>query len=233
MEKLEKAVKIAFKLWKSSLSGPKGCHPDEETLACFLEAKLNRAESEKVREHLISCDLCSELVALTLGIKPDEFREVPEVLVDSLRNKFGPKDKESLLEVVLRARGKIWEIINTTGDIIVGQELIPAPVLRSRQIKDFKDEITVLKDFSDIRVEAKIENKGGKVFDVSICVKNRSTQKAIKDVRISLRKDNLELESCLADKGVVTFEHIALGRYYIEVATLDNKTAEILLDIRV
>jgi hypothetical protein len=232
MGKLEKAVEIAYRRWKGSLPKAKARHPDEETLACFLESKLNQREAEEVRAHLVSCDLCCELVALTLGIKPQELREVPEFLLDSLKGMVAPQGKKSLLEVVLRVKEKAFEVIHTTGDIIVGQELIPAPVLRSRQIKDFKDEITVLKDFNDIRVEAKIENKGGKVFDVTISAKNKLTQKAIKDVRVTLSKDELELESCLADKGAVTFEHVALGRYSVEVATLDNKTATITLDIK-
>ena len=76
----------------------------------------------------------------------------------------------------------------------MGQELVPAPILRSRQIKDFKDEVTILKDFKDIRVQAKVENKGANAFSLVILVKERHTQRIIKDLRIRLLKDGAELE---------------------------------------
>ena len=126
-------------------------------------------------------------------------------------------------------------IVGATG--LVGQELVPAPVLRSRNIKDFKDEVTVLKDFQDMRVEVKIENRGSQegkeIFNVIIMAKQKETQKVIKDLRVTLLKDDLELESCLNDSGSVTFEHILLGRYVIELATIDKKIAAILIDIKV
>ncbi len=123
--------------------------------------------------------------------------------------------------------------MHTSGDILVGQELMPAPILRSHKIKDFKDEVIILKDFRDIRVEAKIENKGTKAFNLTIRVKDKQTQKIIKDLRVTLIKDDLELESYVADTGVVTFEHVLLGKYTVKIANLENNLASILLDIRI
>ena len=44
------------------------------------------------------------------------------------------------------------------------------------EIKDFKDEIIILKDFKDVRVEAKIENKGGRAFSLTVAAKEKKTQ---------------------------------------------------------
>jgi succinate dehydrogenase/fumarate reductase iron-sulfur protein len=99
-------------------------------------------------------------------------------------------------------------------------------------VKDFKDEVTILKDLKDIRVEVKIENKAGKAFCLTIMVKQRQTQKIIKDLRVTLLKDDLELESYLTDSGSVTFEHLLLGSYTIEVVSTEDKLASILLDIK-
>ena len=122
--------------------------------------------------------------------------------------------------------------MNTTGDILVGQEFVPAPVLRSRKAKDFKDEVTILKDFKDIRVEVKIENKVGEAFDLTVLVKEKESQKVIKDLRVTLLRGDLELESYLNDPGKVIFENVLLGKYTIEISTLESKLASVLLEIK-
>jgi len=231
MNKLENTIKALYKSWKRGLPPVTGEHPSEETMACFLESRLSSAESEQIQAHLVSCCDCAKSFVLALGLKPEE-QDVPEELLSRVRNLINLENKDTLLEIILRVKERLFEVIHTTGDIIVGQELVPAPVLRSRAIKDFKDEITVLKDFADMRVEAKLENKGAGVFDIKICVKDRLTQKSLSDVRISLCREDVELESFLAATGMVTFEHVALGTYRIEIATVDQKSATVRLDIK-
>jgi hypothetical protein len=41
------------------------------------------------------------------------------------------------------------------------------------------------------------------------------------------------MESSLSDSGKVIFEHVLLGKYTVEISTLDKKLAGILLDIKV
>ena len=115
----------------------------------------------------------------------------------------------------------------------MGREFLPAPILRSRNIKEFKDEVTILKDFKDIRVELKLENKGRQAFDLTVIVKEKETQKTIKDLRVTLLKQDLELESYLNDSGKVIFENILLGRYTVEILKLEAKLAAILIDIKI
>jgi hypothetical protein len=227
---MEKFIKTVYQKWKARQK-PRGAHPDEETLACFLESRLTPQESEQVKAHLISCDRCAEAVALSLGIK-EEAKEVPQELLSRVRQGLFPETADSMMEIILRLKQKALELLSTTGDILVGQEFVPARVLRSRSIKDFKDEITVLKDFQNIRVEAKIENKGGNAFNVAITVKQKETQEVLKDLRVTLIKDDLELESLLTDSGSVTFEHVLLGKYKIEITDIEHKLASIMLDIK-
>jgi len=89
-----------------------------------------------------------------------------------------------------------------------------------------------LKDFKDIRVEVKIENKRGQAFDLTVFVKDKQTHCVIKDLRVALLKDDLELESYLTTSDRVIFEHILLGKYTVEISNIESKIASILLDIR-
>ena len=231
--KLEKLIKEVYKKWKAAQEAAQGSHPDEETLACFLEARLSEEEMGRIKEHLISCDNCAEAFVFNLGEEAGGMKEVPEEVLAAVKGLLILKDQTSMLEIILRLKEKALEILNTSGDVLLGQELVPASVLRSRSIKDFKDEVTILKDFKDIRVEVRVENKGGKVFNVTIMVKQKQTQKVMKDLRATLFQDDLELESYLTDSGSVTFEHVLLGKYRLEIVNLENKLASILLDVKV
>lgn len=231
-DKMERIIKMAYGKWKQSAPKEESGHPDEEALACFVEGRMSQEENERLKAHLIGCDACMEAFVLNMRIKEGPLQEVPIELLERVKGMLDFDLKPSLLEIILKLKEKALEVINTTGDVLVGQELVPAPVLRSRSIKDFKDEVTILKDFNNIRVEIKVENKAGQSFNLKIQVKHKVTQKIIKDLRVSLVRDDVELESCLTDSGSVTFEHVLLGRYTVEIATVDSKLASILLDIK-
>lgn len=230
-DKLERLVKFVYKRYKAGLKTPES-HPDVEDIVCFLENRLSPEESESMKEHLISCANCAEIIAIQMKLRPTEIKAVPQELLSRVKGLLKVEDKISVLEIFLRLKEKALEILNTSGDILVGQELVPAPVLRSRSIKDFKDEVTILKDFKDIRVELKIENKQGQAFRLTVMLKEKDTQRILKDLRVTLIQDDLELESYLTDSGRASFEHVLLGKYTVEISTLENKIAFILLDIK-
>ncbi len=232
-ERLEKLIRAVYKIWKVNQSVAKESHPDEETIACFLENKLSAQESGQIKAHLISCDTCAEVIAVQLKLKTIETKEIPEAVLVRVKNLVFSEDRASTLEIFLKLKEKALELLHTSGDVLVGQELVPAPILRSRQIKDFRDEVTILKDFQNIRVEVKIESKLSRSFSLSVVVKEKATQRVMKDLRVTLIKDDLEFESYLSDSGKVTFEHVLLGKYTVEISTVENKLASILLDIKV
>jgi hypothetical protein len=232
-DRLEKLIKLVYKGWKADHLDKEAQHPDEEALVCFIEGRLTVEENDLIKEHLIICDNCAQAVAMNLAAVGTETKEIPEELLNRLKHLLICKDEPSILEIILKLKEKTLEVINATGDVLVGLELVPAPVLRNRSIKDFKDEVTILKNFKDIRVEVKIENKGGREFNLNILVRQKQTLETIKDLRVMLIKDDLELESYLTDSGTVIFEHVLFGKYVVEISTVENKLASILLDIKV
>jgi len=231
-DKIDRVIKALYESLRS-VNKKEMAHPDKESLVCFLENKLPSGEAESIKEHLIICDSCAEVAAMHIKLKPDEAKDIPEVLLRRAKDLVSQDAKQEILEIFLKLKEKALELLGTTGDILVGQEFMPAPVLRSRNITDFKEEITILKDFKDIRAEAKIENRKGKLFSLTIIVREKATQKVMKDLRITLIKNDIELESYLTDSGRATFEDVVLGRYTVEISSIDNKLASILLDIKV
>lgn len=231
--KLGKLITLVYRKWKIDQPKPAGEHLDEEALACFIEGRLSERECGVMKEHLVGCESCLDKLTLNLELGSIGKEKVPQELLKNARDLLLGPDEPALLEIILRLKDKFLEIVNTTGDILVGQELMPAPVLRSRQIKDFKDEITILKDFQDIRVEIKIESKMGKLFSVNILARKKQTQETVKDLRVALIREDIELESYISETGSVTFDNVALGKYNIAVSTIDKKLASVLLDIKI
>jgi hypothetical protein len=230
--KLDQLIGIVYRKWKQGQPLIKQPHPDEEVMACFFEGKLAQEESEQIKMHLISCDSCSEAFALSLKLKPESKETVPQELIEQAKNILPSQDIIPIIAIAIMLKEKALEILETTGDVLVGQEFIPAPVLRSRKITEFKDEVTILKDSKDTRIEIKIENKGGKRFDLIVFVKDKLSQHIIKDLRVTLLKGDLELESYLSNSERVIFEHVSVGKYVVEISNIEDKIASILLDIR-
>lgn len=228
---IERLIELVYKKWKSGQGKELEAHPDEEVFACLLEDRLLAAEAQEIISHILSCNRCAEILATQLKLEDKLDKDIPKELIDYAQNLLKQEEKMPLLEIALSLKEKAIELLNTTGDVLVGLELVPAPVLRGRSIKDFKDEVTILKDLKDISVEVKIENKAGKAFNLTINAKEKNTRKLIKDVRVTLFKEDLELESYLSDSGSVTFEHVLLGNYRVEISTIEERLGSVLLQI--
>jgi hypothetical protein len=230
---LEKITKIIYQEWKRGRSFKAKVHPSEEDLACFLEGKFSVQDKEVTQKHLLSCDICAEYLSIQLKIQPHLSLDVPAQLLEKIKKLLGQETGENLLEIFLKLKDKAMEIIQTTGDVLVGQELIPAPVLRSRKIDEFKEELSILKDLRQIRILAKIQNKGTKSFNLTITVKDKQSQKVHENLRVTLIRNGVELESYITDSsGSSFFENILPGNYSVEVSREGQKEAVIDLQVK-
>lgn len=231
--KIEVLVKSVYQSWQAAQKQQQRAHPDEEALACFLEGRLGEEEAQAIKAHLINCRDCSEAFSLSLEMEGLEESQLPQEVLTYIKGLLAGADTGSILEIVLQFKERAIEILRTSGDVLFGQELLAASLLRARKIKDFRDEVIILKDFKDFRVQIRVENKSGRSFDLNISVKDKETQDAIKDLRVTLIRGGLELESYLTGSGAVTFEHVLLGRYKLEISGIDDKLATVLLEIKV
>jgi len=231
LSKFEKIIRVIYREWKGAAGSlADNEHPDEETLACFLEDKLAQADRDLIQAHLLKCNKCAEYLGAQLKIEPHLSRDLPAYLLEKARKIIGSDAGENIFEILLKLKNKTWEIIQTSGDVLVGQELIPAPVLRSRQISEFKEEVSILKDLHEVRVLAKVESRSNNIFNLSINVKDKQGKETDKDLRITLIRGEVELESYISDTGSRVFENILPGNYRVEitqearlVATIDLK----------
>ena len=231
--KFEKLIKIVYEKWKAKLPRWQGAHPDEEDFSAFIQNQLTAQEAARIKNHILSCEECAQILAVSFKLQNVPEIEPPTKLLEACRDLISKEISSRTLDIILEVKEKLLDLLNTSGDVLVGQELVPAAVLRSRKIKDFKDEITILKDFEDIRIEVKITAKASANFDLQLIIKDKLTQELKKDLRVSLIKGDVELESYLAESGKVIFEHVLLGQYTVEISSLRDKVASVLIDIKV
>jgi len=232
-DNLEKLIKKVYRKYKSGVSGKAEVHPDEEAMACFWEGKLSAEESETIKSHLTKCVECAEAFSIQACLEKTGELEVPPDLIPAIKKALIEGIKDPILEIILKFKESFFELVSTSGDVLVGQELMPAPLLRSRKIKNFKDEVTILKDFDNIRAEIKIENKGESVFTLAILIKEKQSSVPLKDLRVTLSREDSELESYVSDSGKVIFDHVLTGKYTIEISNPEKRLASILLNINV
>jgi hypothetical protein len=228
---LDGLIRVVYRGWKSRHLKDDEAHPDEEALVSFLEGKLSLEEAGNLKEHLTHCEDCAESVGLILASPGLYDNDLSPGLLRFLKEKLGVKEAMAL-EITLKFKDELLEVLSSGGEILFGQEMIPAALLRSRNISKFKDEVVILKDFEDIRIQVRIENKSGKYFNLSIQAKSKESKALIKDLRVALFKEEIELESYLNDSGSVVFEHVLLGKYKIELSDLERNLASVILELR-
>ena len=124
------------------------------------------SQKEEVKQHIIHCQDCANLLAILLTSPIEEYEPGP-VLVSKVKEALGAM-KIPQIEILLKVKEKAFELLKASGDILIGQELIPAAVLRSRNLDKLKDEVVMLKDFERLRLKIRIENKPKKFFNVNI-----------------------------------------------------------------
>lgn len=228
--KIEDLIKMVYKIYRARQIKHNHSCPDEETLVCFCEGRLSKEESKDIQEHLLRCEQCAQAISL-YNLRPQTKLPVPEFLIQKVKELVKEKALPSLLEITISIKDKFLEIVNTTGDIILGNEIIPLPVLRSRQIKEFREELTVVKDFQDIRININIEKKNAGQVKIVVMFHDKDTSVPLSDLRVSLTQDDIELESYAIESGKAVFDKVSFGKYRLQILRADKELGVVKLEI--
>lgn len=230
--KLEKTIRRVYGHWKeqNTVQGPE--HPDEDIFAAFIEHRLSEEKEREVKEHILLCERCSEIAAVSVSAAQPPLQNPPPGYLAKVRSLEAFKRVSGLLELVVRIREKALDMVYSSGDLLVGQELLPASVFRTRISSDFVREITALKDFSRVRVRVHLERQETNAVKSAVTVTSKQSHKCVRDIRITLLRDAVEMESYVTNTGSVVFENMLIGAYVVEVASPDEKLAVVLLEIQ-
>lgn len=230
--KIEQIIARVYKTWRQKFPRAGESCPDEETLASFFEGRLAQEESQRLKNHIIGCDRCSELIVFL----SQEVKEipVPEELINRAKNMIlnQEKAKTTFLEIILGFKEKVIDLIKTSGDILFGQEFASLPVLRSRNIKDFGQEVIIVKDLGNIKTEIEIENKTNYHAKITVKLSDINTGKPTEGLRITLIRAKQEIESYITESGKTVFDNVPADKYSVEISSPELIIGKILLEIK-
>jgi hypothetical protein len=218
--------------WKGIRRREFDTHPCEEDFISLAGGKLPDDQVKVLRQHIIDCDRCGQIFAAQITLRESNKVSVPRALVDSVRDAVGPR-RWAVCEIILQCKENCLELLHTTGEALAGLEGEPAAVMRNRMMKDFQDSLTVIKDVLGARIEIIFERRRPQDLEIGVSAKNKSNNRPLAPIRVTLRKGPVELESYLADTGRVVFSQVVPGKYTVLVLKRAHVLVEIALEIKV
>jgi len=224
----ERILKMLYGIFKASLKKNKEKCPDMVTLSAFKDGLLPEKVRKKVLAHLLACDHCSENVLLDASIQEIE-KEMPVSLLEKAKALVSQKEQLDILEVVVALKEKFLELLEAKVD----KYILPAPLaLRSPSQKEKSDEINLIKYFKQIKVCLNIKKINSEQVRVSLLLSEKKKEKPLSSLRVSLYKQDQEIESYISQEGKVVFDGLVLGKYFLEISSAKNKLARIALTLK-
>ena len=196
--------------------------PDEEKLAAYLEGRLSDEDRSLLEEHLCDCQLCLEGLVVTNDLVrgrgqfnvdpvPAEVTKAAVHLVTSQR----VISSDSLIEKLKRSVNNLGSRILDILYLRPWRRWQLAPIRGSKTVAS-ADLVCLRVPFKEIETEIEIEKTGaGKAH---IRVKLLDAGKRRKALRVTLKKGEREITSCLLDRAYVLFEDIPFDHYSISLA---------------
>jgi len=214
----------------------KGKCLNDQDIACIIDGQLSEKERVRYFDHVLSCMKCAQnlrdhLLVLNI-IDKKGMLETPEAIVQAAMELYSPEVGVNVLEVVLDFKEKMIELVRTTGEILRGTELIPIPVLRSHgEEANFSNEIKIVKEFNNMMTEVGVEKNKPHLCNVEIRLTEKKTKKKMHGLRVTLMKDDREIESSLIEEGKVIFREVKPGKYSLFIIKDDKKIGIVKLHI--
>jgi hypothetical protein len=210
--------------------------PDEERLADYLEERLSGDERAEIEEHLSDCEICLEefMVARNLTRHEDRFHTDPAPskvtkaalhLVNGRGSLLSSAPWQGFKRLVKGLRSRSSGLLSP----VPWGSWSLAPIRSSRRSVP-KGLIHLRKTFKGVEVEIEIEKTGKD--KTLIRVKLPEDARQMKDVRVTLKKDEREISSYLLNRGYVVFEDILFGHYRISFSRGGEMLGEYLFNTK-
>lgn len=208
--------------------------PDTEIMTYYIEGILPTEEAQTINQHIGVCKNCKEIFDVQRSVAESQREKgliaVPNYLTERARNLVDKQAGINVLDLIMEFTDKAIGIVRTTGDILLGEQLQPAYALRSKEIESVTTQ-TIVKIFKDVRIEVEASRQKGDFNKFILRAKDIKTENPSDGLRITLVKDDLEIESYITESGKAIFEDIRPSKYLIRISRVDDPIGVIILDI--
>jgi len=207
---------------------------DDETIACYVDGLLPENERNYVEKMMNENDELKELIQTQMFVEKEQSKNdlsfMPEYLIQNAKDLVSEKFGSKVLNLVIKFSDKVIETLQSTGEILSGAQLQPAYTLRGDSQEKAKS-VVVRKIFDDVKVEVEISRELDDKNNVILKAIQNQTELPIDNIRATLFKDNVELESYVTKNGKAIFENIKPGHYVIELSYPDKDLGAISIQL--
>jgi hypothetical protein len=231
MDLIDKLIKRASR--QEQTPRPQTACPDEETLASFVEGRLEKGLEKEIREHLLSCDSCLELaVSLAPQFEEAQIASRVQVPLKSLRRvlRLDPA-WEGAWELVIRFARGLVQALRTSGDISIASP-VPAEAFRGGKQVISENLVAFRREFPPYLAEIEVEKIRDDQGEITVSVNEKETGKPAQGLRVSLFDPDRELESYVLDQGQAVFENVRFGKYLIHLTQKGKQIGKISLNMK-
>lgn len=201
-----------------------GC-PEDHLIALYALGECSSKESEFIQLHIRGCERCRDIIQMQNDISEESenvaFVQAPPELVEMAKSLVSEKYGHNLLHIKAAFGRHVFNVLNTTGDIIFGPLSQPAALLRDGH-DDKRSNLLIEENFDDLSVKVEISRGEGDQNSIVINTTDLKTKKDAKNLRFTLLENDDELESRASPDGKTKFDEIKPGRYTVEINRPDK-----------
>lgn len=200
----------------------------DEVIASYVEGKLPLAEKENIDRHVSLCPLCRQLLAaqsyVALRQKEEGLAQVPLDITRRAKDLVPDVLASNILQIAVEFSKQVLEVIKTNGMIIASPQL----ALRNGKAAEAKL-LFIRKELGCLQVEAEISQQDDDLN--TVIVKLKQDGRLVQDARITLLKENQEIESYISLNGEAVFSDLPQGYYRIEISRPEGIFGSIFLNL--
>ncbi len=204
-------IKKVYKRWKASRGVMPVKHPDEETLVCFLEGRLTEPEEAYVKEHILDCGRCAEIVSVAATEEDFSSPILGEERKAELKGLFSGA---ALPEAEFSWKDGIFRFLRASGGLSARRYALEGLARGRRPQGTGKAVLRSVRD--SLRFEITVSGCSGGFFSLR-CGIHGSLPPG--DIRASLFCRGREYESKVLSAGVGGFDCVPVGDYLLEISS--------------
>ena len=204
-------IKKVYKRWKASRGAMPVKHPDEETLACFLDGRLTEPEEAYVKEHILDCGRCAEIVSAAAAEEDFPGPVLGEERKAELKELFSGA---TLPEAEFSWKDGVFRFLRSSGGLSARRYALEGLVRGRRPQGSGKAVLRSVR--GSLRFEITVSGCSGGLFSIRCGIHGRLPPG---DIRASLSCRGREYESKVIPAGRGGFDCVPAGDYLLEISS--------------
>jgi hypothetical protein len=208
-----------------------GCsHYDEHDFTRYVSGAMTSLEVERLEANTEDCDECLKILYHCHVEKEKRKNEEFTKRTMTLLDKLDKAPTANLLELVIKATGKLLELVSTTGELLYAPMLVPARGGSTTEEKTVL--IRILREFSTppLSLQATVEychDEGYLCLKISLF--DRVTEEFMPDIGIELTGAEIREKMMTDENGEVIFRIEKQGDYKVKFTSVGDLIGKISL----